>query len=131
MNKSIDYNRPVPSWALPVTRGVFVLAIAVLTYQSIVPVTGSSVITHFDKIMHALGYAVLTGLLALAAPRMGLLKLFVFPTLYGGAMEIAQSLMPYGRTGSVWDLLANMVGTAFIVLSIWAAWRLWALLKPA
>lgn len=130
MSKAITYNRPVPVWALPAVRCVFVLAIAVLTYQSVVPATGSSVVTHFDKLMHALGYAVLTGLLALAAPRMGLVKLFVFPTIYGGAMEIAQSVMPYGRTGSVWDLLANMVGAAFIVLCVWAAARLLGLFKP-
>ncbi|MGJ8563943.1 MAG: VanZ family protein [Alphaproteobacteria bacterium] len=123
------YARYVPTWALPITRLVFITALCVLTYQSIVPAGESAVVTHHDKVMHAMGYAMLTGLLALAAPRLGLLKLFIIPTLYGGFLEIAQSIMPYGRTGSFLDLLANMVGAGAVVFGFFVAIKLYRALK--
>lgn len=123
------YARYVPTWALPITRLVFILALCVLTYQSIVPAGGSPVITHHDKVMHAIGYAVLTGLLALAAPRLGLLKLFIIPTLYGGVLEVTQSVMPYGRTGSFLDLLANMAGAGAVVFGLFGVITLYRTAK--
>jgi VanZ family protein len=70
---------------------------------------------HFDKILHAVSYAVIAGFLAFAAPRLKLSWVFILPVIYGGLMELAQALSPYGRTGSIFDFLANAIGASVLV----------------
>lgn len=60
-------------------------------------------------------------MLALAWPRLRLRWLVILPALYGIGLEIAQALMPFGRTGSVWDALANLLGASVVVI-IWMIW---------
>lgn len=118
-SQTFSYDRPVPNWALPLTRIVFILALIVLTYNSVRPVTSMGTIPNFDKLLHAGAYFVLAGLLALAAPRLHLLWIIILPCLYGGGLEIAQSLMGSGRTGSIYDMAANIVGAGFAGLAWW------------
>jgi len=98
---------------------VFFLGLLVLTYSSIVPATGSPTINHFDKVQHAIGYGLLATLLALAWPRLRLMWVALLPIFYGVGMEIAQSITPYGRTGSLLDAAANAFG-AIAVVAIWS-----------
>ena len=118
-SQTLSYNRPVPDWALPLTRIIFILALLVLTYNSVRPVTSMGGIPNFDKVLHAAAYFVLAVLLAMAAPRMRLTWIVILPCLYGGGLEIAQSLMASGRTGSLYDMAANIAGAGFAGLVWW------------
>lgn len=123
-HRNINYHRPVPRGFTSLTKAVFFLGLFVLSYHSIAPVSGTPSITHFDKVQHALGYALLAGLLALAWPRLRLLWVIVLPALYGVGLEVAQSVTPYGRTGSVFDAIANFAGV-MIIVTLWSGWVKW------
>ncbi len=124
MNAPLSYDRPVPLWALPLTRILFIVCLGVITYFSLMPSGSAVTIAHYDKVQHIIGYGGLTGLLALAMPRLSLRWVFIWPGLYGGLIELAQSSMAYGRTGSVWDLFANMTGAGLAILGWWICARL-------
>lgn len=78
-----------------------------------VPQTG---VLSWDKVQHALAYAVLTliagwALLPLVSPpvrawRWGL----VFTLCYGGLIEILQARLTSARSGEIADMLANSIG---------------------
>lgn len=120
-HSQISYNRHVPQAFTILTKAVFFLGLFVLSYQSIVPVPGEPVVTHFDKVQHFIGYAVLAGLFALAWPRLRLVWVAVLPIIYGAGIEVVQSVTPYGRTGSIFDGIANTLG----VIGIIVLWMLW------
>ncbi len=111
-----SYDRPSPRWFWLLSWVLFVAVLVFVTYESLEPTPPSADITHADKVMHLLAYGLLTGLFALAMPRIKLFSVFLWPSVYGAVIEVAQALMPYGRTGSLWDLLANMTGTLCAVL---------------
>ncbi len=113
------YNRPVPHILVWPFRLLFLAALLVLTYKSIVPVGPSSVVTQYDKVLHAGGYFVLTGVMALAWPRMQLVWLFAIPMGYGIIIEFVQGASAMGRTGSFLDALANMAGVSAVVGFWW------------
>ena len=115
------YDRPVPERLTLLTKAVFFLGLFVLSYQSIAPYSGTPSISNFDKVQHAAGYAVLAGLFALAWPKLRLLWVAFLPALYGAGLEVAQSLTPYGRTGSIYDAVANLAGV-LIIISVWVIW---------
>lgn len=115
------FDRPVPArWRWFFISAFFVTWLG-LTYHSIAPYTGSPSFNHFDKIQHIGAYGILAIMLALAWPRLRLRWLVILPALYGIGLEIAQALMPFGRTGSVWDALANLLGASVVVI-IWMIW---------
>jgi VanZ family protein len=118
MSNLVSFHRPVPKWALPFTRIIFVVALIVLTYYSLSPATDVVGITNFDKVMHAAAYFILAGLFALALPDLRLLFVALLPCLYGAAMEIVQGAMSAGRTGSLFDILANIFG-ASLAVGVW------------
>ncbi|WP_213577849.1 VanZ family protein [Rhodococcus sp. USK13] len=63
---------------------------------------------HADKVMHALLFAALAG-----ASRYALLPVRVtvlWLTAFAVVTEILQGILPIGRHGSVWDLLADTLG---------------------
>jgi len=87
----------------------------------------------WDKLQHALAYALLTlfGGLALRSlfPRHALRSWLValcFSVCYGAIVEILQHLMTRSRTGDPLDLLADLVGAALVVaaaLPLELRWR--------
>lgn len=115
-----NYDRPHlslhPGWL----RGLLALAILLITYKSIAPASGGVPILHFDKFIHAAAYALLTGLIGFCWPRLSLLWIAIGTTFYGASLEIIQYLLPFGRTGSLADAIANLAGILFVIY-VWMA----------
>ena len=72
-----------------------------------------------DKVLHALAWMVLAGLLAMGARRhrFGLLIAFTIAALYGVVDETHQSYVP-GRDSSWGDLVADAVGALLGVTAV-------------
>ena len=117
------FDRPGSPALIAAARGLLVIALAVLTYHSIMPATGPASVAHLDKILHAAAYAVIAGLLAFAGPRLHLIWVFLLPSLYGAMMELAQAMGSHGRTASIYDMLANMAGAALMTGLVWIILR--------
>lgn len=112
------FYRPVSGQALIAARIVFVLGLIVLTYISLRPAVALGSIENADKIMHALAYFTLALIFGVAFPKVRLLGVFILPSLYGGLMEIMQGSLTTGRSGSIYDMIANMSG-AFAAVALW------------
>lgn len=73
-----------------------------------------------DKVNHFIAYGVLTFLAVLGRHRISILKIAVLAIGYGLMLEILQGAMPFGRTASGLDAIANiggvLIGTACGVL---------------
>ena len=65
-----------------------------------------------DKLEHALIFALLTYLGVKSYPKSAL-YIFLGLAIYGGLMELAQSLLTQTRTGSIGDWLADLAGIVF------------------
>ncbi len=65
---------------------------------------------HFDKVMHFGSYFILVGLWAIAFRLKSLPAVVTAVAVLGIGLEIAQHMMNLGRTGSIWDTLANFAG---------------------
>jgi len=89
--------------------------------MSVRPTGTSANIPHLDKGLHALAYGVLATVTAFAFPRMRLIFVFVWMSLFGVAMEIAQAFVGSGRKASIADSIANSVGV-LCVIGIWVVW---------
>lgn len=72
-----------------------------------------------DKLLHAITFAPLTYFGVKAYPKQGL-YIFLTLAIYGGLMEVAQSLLTQTRTGSIGDWLADLAGImlAFYALNL-------------
>ncbi len=95
-----------------------IAAVLVIFWLSItphppVPQTG---LLSWDKIQHALAYAVLTliagwALLPLVRPSLRAWKFgLIFTLLYGGLIEVLQAYLTSARSGEMADMLANSLG---------------------
>lgn len=93
----------------PLRIAPFVLACLVIAWASLAPTTALPSVSLWDKVEHLAAYFGLTALGAYAFPRR-LSRLAA--GLFGGgvAIEIAQSLMGWGRQGDPADALANTFG---------------------
>jgi len=69
-------------------------------------------IAHADKLLHFGAYAVLAGLARLGWPKLWGGWIFLGFAGFGIGIEIAQHIMSIGRTGSLADTAANLLGTA-------------------
>jgi len=69
-------------------------------------------IAHADKLLHFGAYAVLAGLARLGWPKLWGGWMFLGFAGFGIGIEIAQHTMSIGRTGSLADTAANLLGTA-------------------
>ncbi|HEY3947888.1 VanZ family protein [Phenylobacterium sp.] len=102
----------------PFRLGLFALACLILMYLTLAPgrdVPGVGLV--WDKAEHATAWAVLTGAgLLLSTKRRWAIGVFAF--LFGAAIEIGQTIMPFGRDGEVLDLVADSVG----IVAAYVAW---------
>mgnify|MGYP004447679213 FL=1 len=80
-----------------------------------------------DKIVHAIMFAVLTFVMLFdtALTNSGrrptwvtTIVLAILSTLFGGAIEVIQGAMNYGRTYSSWDWFADGVGSFLAILAL-------------
>jgi VanZ family protein len=101
----------------PLFKGLSILALVVIAWESLQTITGTPQITHFDKIMHFLAYGVLAGLFRLGWPKVWGGGLFFAAVGFGALIEIAQGTLTDGRTASIADALANSLG-ALVALFI-------------
>ncbi len=95
--------------------GLYVLFII---WQSLTPAGTGGGIPHLDKLLHALVYGILAGGLCIAWPKLSKAVILLGCIALGGVLEIAQGAMPLGRTASLWDGLANMVGAVLAIALI-------------
>ncbi len=92
-----------------------VLAISIL---SLMPSSAPASVTYTDKIQHALAYGALAGLTAFGWPRWPLIKVFLYTTVFGVAVEVAQALLTTSRSFSGLDMIANAVGAVIVLFII-------------
>jgi hypothetical protein len=74
----------------------------------------------FDKVLHALVFGTLAGLLLLGGWRVRTVALSV--SAFGILTELWQHLTPFGRTGDVYDAFADVAGVGLACAIAWA-WR--------
>jgi len=82
-----------------------------------------------DKVLHALGFTVLAGLVALAYPRTSLVSLWLGLAVFGALIEAVQAIPVFGHTASLEDWFADIV-SASVVLAIIGAVR-WTRKPPS
>ena len=101
---------------------MFAAAVLVILYMTLAPnedVPGSSLV--WDKAAHSIAFGLLTVIgLLMSTHRRWLVALGVLAL--GIAIEIAQTLMPFGRNGDWRDALADAIGVV-LGLGLWAIAR--------
>lgn len=78
----------------------------------------------YDKLGHFLiffGWTFLFGLSWIIRKRKGVQLIFIFVVgaLFGISIEFAQELLPYNRTLSYYDMIADIIGSFTAVLFLW------------
>ena len=91
-------------------------ALAVILVMSLRPSVSFGDVPNMDKLVHFGAYAVLASLARFGWPKLWGGWIFLGLALFGIGIEIAQQTMNLGRTGSLADTLANVLGTAFPLL---------------
>ncbi|UAB78965.1 VanZ family protein [Erythrobacter sp. SCSIO 43205] len=86
----------------------FALALAFLAASLPNPAPLSDALN--DKQLHALAFVVLATLAALAFPQLSLTRVFVGLAVFGGLIELVQSIPSLGRKPSFMDWLADIIG---------------------
>lgn len=119
------------TWAVRaacLVTGLMVLGFAVLALMPVVPGLPSGA---NDKLLHALGFAVLVVPMTLARP-MAAPGIWLAAVAYGLLIEIVQ---PYtGRMSEAADLMADALGAAAGILLAWtwlALWRMRRVIRQA
>lgn len=114
----------------PLRIAVFGLAGLVVAWASLVPTSALPSITLWDKVEHLTAYFGLTVIGAMAFPhRLSRLAAGLFGA--GVAIEVAQSMMGWGRQGDPADALANTFGIALGLLVTLALRALIKVKSPA
>ena len=106
----------------PIRLAVFGAAVLVILYMTLAPnedVPGSNLL--WDKAAHTIAFGLLTVVGLLMSTHRRLVVAGAVLGL-GVAIEVAQSLMPFGRSGDWRDALGDAVGVA-IGLALWALAR--------
>ncbi len=102
----------------------FLSWLVVLAWLSLTP-SPPSVDAYFfswDKLQHALAYGILTFLAGMAFDILPVKRTrrwvwaFIFTTLFGGLLEVAQGLLTEVRVAEIGDILANAAGSAVVLL---------------
>ena len=77
-----------------------------------------------DKVQHILAFLVLSGLAAIAYPRLSLVIIFLGLAAFGGAIEAVQAIPQLGRQPSWLDWFADVAAVAAVLLVV-GAFRFW------
>lgn len=96
------------------------IVVLVIAWLSLAPPSSASGLPGNDKIGHFLAYGALTFTALLALPQRFAILVLGLSLAYGGVLELAQGLMPFGRETSWLDMAANTIGavSAFIAISV-------------
>jgi VanZ family protein len=95
----------------PLRLALYAGAVAILLYLCLAPTTALPEAGLGDKWEHAVAWWVLAGLGLILAPRRPR-AIGVFCLALGGAIELAQATMGFGRHGDWRDLAADALGVA-------------------
>tara|TARA_R110001606_G_scaffold362905_1_gene516775 strand:- start:32 stop:412 length:381 start_codon:yes stop_codon:yes gene_type:complete len=101
-----------------ITSLLVALAIAVL---SLVPGQDLPDVNLSDKAEHAIAYMVLAGLICFWLGRERIMRGTIVAVGYGAVLEFAQALAGTGRTPSVLDAGANLLGACIGACLAWIA----------
>ena len=92
--------------------------VLLVTWLCLRPSTGSQQwFPHADKVQHAAAFLGLGGLLLALVKRRHYPVVSTALLAFGGAIEVAQYLMPYGRSAEWADLAADGLGIALAALA--------------
>lgn len=86
---------------------------------------GEQLFPNADKLHHAVAFLALAGLLLALVERRHYAAVCVALLAFGGAIEVAQYLMPYGRSAEWADLAADALGVALGLALSLAIRRSW------
>ncbi len=106
---------------LPIAVALAILAASLLPGSTSSAAGGAVGPVGVDKLLHAVGYAVLAAVVLAALRRptgREVLAVVVLVTAFGGAVEILQAPVP-GRSVSVLDLVADAVGAVLGAAGWW------------
>ncbi|MFP5440960.1 MAG: VanZ family protein [Gammaproteobacteria bacterium] len=101
---------------------LLVLAIAWTAWASLMPVQAMPAVQVWDKLAHAVNYALLAALLLSAQRRLPPWVVVLAVVAFGGLIELAQAATGY-RRGEWLDMLANFVGAVSGTLLWWLVGR--------
>ena len=89
---------------------------ALAAFLLIAPDVGPPPVFPFqDKVFHAIAFTCLTGPAVLVLPRKYLWFWLAHMVALGAGIEVVQAMGDNGRSASVWDFLADLVGIAIAV----------------
>jgi len=103
-------------------RIALIVCLGLVTWQSLLPANGLQGVPHSDKVIHFLIYGLLCLLAIGSRFTPHYLWAFLSVIAFGLLIEILQGAMGWGRTASIWDMLANTLGAA-IMLGLCVAYR--------
>jgi VanZ family protein len=109
-------------WLWLVAGTVLVLLVSWLCLR---PSADDQWFPHADKVHHAAAFLGLGGLLLALFERRHYAVVCIALLVFGGAIEVAQYLMPYGRSAEWADLVADGLGVmlaALVSLAIQESW---------
>ncbi len=97
-------------------------ALTVILVMSLRPSVNMGSVLHMDKLVHLGAYAVLAGLVRFGWPKLWGGLIFLGLAIFGIGIELAQHYMAVGRTGSLADTLANILGAALALIIFHIFW---------
>lgn len=103
-------------------KGLTLAALMIVLVMSLKPSVSVGDMAYADKLAHLVAYAGLSGLARLGWPKVWGGLIFAGLAVFGVGIEIAQHMMDLGRTGSIADIIANLIGTALPLFLIHFVW---------
>ena len=92
--------------------GSAVIVAVVIAVLSLEPSGGRPSLNLNDKLHHFIAYAVFSFLAVLGRHQRGILAVVLFVSAYGVLMEGLQGILPFNRSASWLDIIANLIGVA-------------------
>ena len=105
-------------------RILFWLLLGVILVLALMPAESAPSVSNDDKINHILAFFTLSFMAHLLWPQARLPLLFLLLTLLGGAIELLQLTMGFGRDADWMDFVADIVA---ILLGILAGKLVWSM----
>jgi len=111
-------NRHISAPLAHIFKLLVVVMAGFIAYQSLAPTNAPGSFNHMDKFVHAAVYCALAFFIAGGWRHSTLLFVFLVTAGFGAALEAGQGVMNLGRTASLADQIANMVG-AGLACGVW------------